>query len=264
MIKSLFLKMHIACAFAIIGIASSPVQADQVFTGFRASASSAVTTDFSPSVTTGPANNSFSAGGEGFTSPISYATDFGAEGEISNFSAPVLRGRTTGFANEGIFNFVGLMSTFQYDGPGPGTVNYNWALDAVLTEPDDTAAFIRYNGAIVTNADFFSTSFSDFFESAGTVEDSFTFTQGDAGTIDESGTISFDANPGDVFYLVTGLQTYSGRAGAITDAFSTGTGTFSVTGGGSITQLTAVPEPTAASILSLLGIVGIAVRRRKR
>ncbi len=178
--------------------------------------------------------------------------------------APVLKAKSTGFGNEGVYNYVGMMATYQYDGATSGTVSYNWALDAILTEPDDTAAFIRYNGALVTGADFFTTSQNDFSESTATREDWFSFTQGDAGTIDESGTISFDANPGDVFYLVTGLQTYAGRAGAITDAFNTGTGNFTVTGGGSISSLSAVPEPAAASILALFGIVGFSIRRRQR
>lgn len=267
MIKTLFTRMHFVCAFAIFGSLGTNVLADTVFTGFEASSMSAQTTSFSADVTTGPATNTFSLGGEGQASPISYATSFGSEGAASagdDFLTPVLRGRVAGFADQGIFNFAGLMATYRYDGPGPGTVNYNWEFDAVLTENDpDNAAFVRYNGAIVTGADFFSTSFSDFFESAGSVEDSFSFTSGDAGAFDESGTISFDANPGDVFYLVTGLQTYAGREGAIADAFNTGTGSFSVTGG-TISSLSAVPEPTVVSMLALLGCLGMAVRRRQQ
>lgn len=264
MIKNLF-RMQIACAFAILSVTNS-AQADEVYTGFEASTFTATTIASNAGITSGPANNSFSVGGEGYTSPISYSTAFGSAGSASaaGFLAPELKGIATGFASEGVYNYAGMMATYQYDGATSGTVTYNWALDAVLTEPTDTAAFIRYNGALITEADFFSTSYTNFFESSATVWDSFSFTQGEAGTIDETGTLVFDADPGDVFYLVTGLQTYAGRAGAITDAFNTGTGSFSVSGGGSISSLSAVPEPTTASILALLGIAGIAVRRRQR
>lgn len=257
--------MHLFCAFALLGLCATQSNADEIYTGIQGGTYTQATTSFSAGVTTGGTNNSYFTGGEGNIAPISFTTGFGGMGEVSGgFLAPVLKAKSTGFANEGVYTNVGMMGTYQYVGNSAGTVTYNYALDAVLTENDsENAAFIRYNGALVTGADFYSTSYVDFFESAGIVEDSFSITSSVNGAIDESGSISFNANPGDVFYLVTSLRPYAGRAGAISDAFNTATGSFSVTGGGSIVSLSAVPEPATGTIVALLGTFGCIARRRK-
>ena len=257
------LQLYCAFAFALVGLLAQAATADEVFTGIGGGTFHETTTNFSAGVTTGGINNSFSVGGEGSTAPIAFSTG-GGMGEVGgDYLNPILKAKSTGFADEGVYTRVGMMGTYQYVGTSAGTVTYNYALDAILTEQDpDTAAFLRYNGALITGADFYSTSYVDFFESSGTVEDSFSITSSVDGILDESGSISFDANPGDVFYLTTLLAPYAGRDGAIADAFSTATGSFSVSGGGSIVSLNAIPEPAAGTVMALVGLLGFVARRR--
>ena len=261
--KSIF-RVRFLCALALLGLMSTSLMADTVFTGVQASARSG-TTGSSPGFTVGPANNSDFWGGEGTVSTIAFSTGYGAMGEANpnGFLNPILKSKATGFGLEGVTSTVGMMATYQYNGTTSGTVNYNWALDAVLTEMDpDSAAFLRYRAGLISGADFFTTSYVDFFESSADVVDSINFTSDVAGTIDESGTLSIDVDPGEVFYLSTLLLTYGGRAGGEADAFNTSVGSFSVTGGGTIVSLSAVPEPAAGSLIALVGLAGLVIRRR--
>lgn len=264
MSKTLIFRIRYLCAFALVGLTSSALMADTVLTGVQGSARSA-TTGSSPGFTVGPTNNSDFFGGEGDAGPIAFTTGYGAMGEASHsgFLNPVLKSKATGFSNEGVTSVVGLMATYQYNGASSGTVTYNWALDAVLNESDpDSAAFLRYRAGLISGAEFYSTSYTDFFESSASVVDSVDFTSNVAGSIDETGSLTIDVDPGEVFYLSTLLLTYGGRIGGEADAFNTSVGSFSVSGGGSIVSLSAVPEPAAGSMIALLGLAGLVVRRR--
>lgn len=264
MSKTLVFRMRTLCVFALIGLTSPALMADTVFTGVQG-ASDSGTTGSGPGFTVGPKNNSDQYGGEGNIGSIAFNTSYGAMGEATanGFLNPILKSKSTGFDDEGVSSIVGMMATYQYNGTSSGTVTYDWTLDAILSEDDpNSAAFLRYRAGLISGADFYSTSYVDFFESSATVVDSINITSSESGTIDESGSLTIDVDPGEVFYLSTLLQTYGGRAGGEADAFNTSVGSFSVSGG-SIVSLSAVPEPAAGSILALAGLVGLAIRRRK-
>jgi hypothetical protein len=147
---------------------------------------------------------------------------------------PTLRASSTAdTSSSGSQAFAGSMAAFQYNGAAPGLVTYNYTLTANLNEPDPatTSAFVRARGGIVINPDFYSTSISDFFESASFPVDDFSTLSSVNGVVNNVGSISFTANPGEVFHLVLSLVTQAGHTPAFADASSTLTGTFTSPGG---------------------------------
>ena len=253
-----------SAALALSGLMISPSLGDLVF-GANGSANIGNTTNADGSVTSG--STSFTAfGGEGTTS-FSFNT-LGSIGEIdttgfagSQLATPLLRLRSDGpSATEASGAFIGSMTNYQYIGPGSADITYDFTLTADLTENGSTnSAFLRARAAFITEADFFSTNVPDFFESTATVEDSYRFVKSDSGSLSEMGSISFQVESGDIFSLVTSLQTAAGHSGSIVDASSTFFGNLTSSNG----TLTAVPEPGSASLFLLAGIGTLVVRRRR-
>ena len=224
--------------FALIAFAlrSSSLNAD-VITGVVASATMG-DTGSGPGFFSNSTN--VSVGGEGSTSAA--LNQFGSQNDvqlsgyaIGDVTSPLLKGKSiaggslhSGDASQG---YVGAMAAYQFSGAIAATVTYTYSLTATMVEAVDTAAFLRAQATFVTGADFFTTNQSDFAESSAFVHDEYEFTQGVGGTVNESGTITMTVNPGDEFHLVLGLQTYAGRSGAITDAFSTWQGALTTSSG---------------------------------
>jgi hypothetical protein len=173
-------------------------------------------------------------------------------------ASPLLRASSTGVGTEhGSQSFAGAMVGYVYDGAAPGTVTYDLLLTADLVEPEDTAAFIRARAGFILDPEFYDASYNVHAESSATIADSFSFTQSIGGAVNEVGSISFVADPGQVFYLAVALTTQAGKSGASSDASSTFSGLLTAEGG----VLTVVPEP-GTLMMMMLGCAVFAMRRR--
>lgn len=162
-------------------------------------------------------------------------TEADHDGNTSGIVAtPTLRSSSTGATlSSGSQAYAGVITPYQYNGAAPGLVTFNWGLTADLFEPDPatTAAFVRGRGGIVVDPEFFETRINQYYESSSFPEDTFDSSQNSGGVLNDSGSISFTADPGQVFHLVMNLVTQAGHTGAYADASSTLTGTFSSPGG---------------------------------
>ena len=259
-------RTYLLCAAIVLsGFFASQSSAD-LFFGANGSARIGGTTNADGSVTSGSSSATF-FGGE--SSPSFAFNTLGSIGEIditgfsgSQVATPLLKLRSDGpSATQASGAFIGSMTNYQYNGTGPANITYNYTLTADLTENGSTnSAFLRARAAFITNAEFFSTNVSDFAESNATIaDDSYRFEKSDSGNVSELGSISFQVEAGDIFSLVTSLQTAAGHSGSIVDASSTFFGNLSSSGG----TLTAVPEPGSASLFVLAGIGTLLVRRRR-
>jgi hypothetical protein len=153
---------------------------------------------------------------------------------------PTLKSSSTGATStSGSQAYAGAILPYQYNGATPGLVTFFWVLTADLYEPDPvtTAAFVRGRGGIVIDPEFFETSVNQFYESSSPPEDTFSYSQSTTGVVEEAGSISFTAEPGQVFHLVMSLVTQAGHTGAYADASSTLTGSF-ISPDGAITLYT--------------------------
>ncbi len=157
------------------------------------------------------------------------------DGNTSGIVAtPTLKASSTAASSStGSSSFAGSISAYQYNGAAPGLVTFNYSLTANLNEPDPltTSAFVRGRGGFVINPDFYTTSINDFFESSSFPLDDFSTISSVNGLVNNTGSISFTANPGDIFHLVLSVQTSAGHTPAFADASSTMTGTFTSPGG---------------------------------
>ncbi len=223
--------------------ASAGVPAGGPFTGVETSASSGQTatttggTFFSATVT------GTSGGGEG----IDFDTRTHDVGEGVAFSEADTDGNTSGgvatptlkasntaaTSSSGSSSYAGVILPYQYNGAAPGLVTFDYHLTADLNEPDPdtTSAFVRGRGGIVVDPEFFDTAIQNFFESSSFPEDTFSTISNVDGPVDDTGSISFTAEPGEVFHLVMSLITSAGHTPAFTDASSTLTGSFTSPGG---------------------------------
>ena len=240
----------------VVGIAS----ADE-FNGVEAFATTGTTTASNPSVYTN--GTTMSGGGPGSNS-ISF-NEFGSEMSASLFGnktgaapTPILKAKSQATGASAELAYTGAMATYEYNGAAPATIFFDWELTATMVEPTDTAASVRAKAMFLTDADMFSSDPSDFFESGSTIEDNFSNFYSDPGVLDETGFISFTADPGEKFWLVMGLQTYSGRGGSLADASSTFSGTMSSSSG----SVSAIPEPCAAGVCLGLGVLALVRRKR--
>ena len=158
-------------------------------------------------------------------------------------STPTLKSSSTGATSDtGSQAYAGIIMPYQYNGAATGEVTFNWSLTADLFEPDPvtTAAFVRARGGFVVDPEFSDTRINQYYESSSFPEDTFDSSLNETGVVDDSGSISFFAEPGQVFHLVMNLVTQAGHTGAYADASSTLTGTFS-SPGGAITLLGGSP-----------------------
>ncbi len=249
---------------AQLAIPAPVANADVVLNGVYTDVESGITLSFSPFVYI--ANDFASSGGLGFDSAGLNALNSTTNGTLYGSSgtqvdSPFLQGISQPTTIDGAtLGWVGAMATYRFDGAVAATIEFDWSLTGTLTQPPQTGALIRGKAGFVTGADTFSTNISDFAEGGGFVEDNFSYTQTGAGFVNETGTLSFTAMPGEFFYLVMGLQTYGGRSGAVADAFSTFQGNLTSSSG----SISAVPEPGSASLLAVLGGAFLLRRRRKR
>lgn len=158
------------------------------------------------------------------------------DGNTSGIVAtPTLKASSTAAtSSSGSTSYAGVILPYQYNGAAPGLVTFNYHLTADLNEPDPatTSAFVRGRGGIVIDPEFFETSINQFFESSSFPEDTFSEISSVDGTVDDMGSISFTADPGQVFHLVMSVVTSAGHTPAFADASSTLTGTFTSPGGG--------------------------------
>jgi hypothetical protein len=239
-------RLAIASALAITLSAlpaSAGMDTSSVFNGVDTSTRSGQTATTSGGTFFSATVTGTSGGGDG--------TDFDTRtydiGEGIAFAEADLDGNTSGIvptptlkasstaatSSSGSTSFAGSISAYQYNGAAPGLVTFDYALTADLNEPDPltTSAFVRGRGGFVINPDFYTTSINDFFESSSFPEDTFSTLSSVDGLVNNTGSISFTANPGDIFHLVLSLVTSAGHTPAFADASSTLTGTFTSPGG---------------------------------
>jgi PEP-CTERM motif len=148
--------------------------------------------------------------------------------------SPLLRASSTAdTSSSGSQSYAGAIVPYQYTGAAPGLVTYTYTLTADLNEPDpvNTAAFVRARGGFVINPEFFETSINQYFESSSFPVDDFSFTSNVDGLVNQTGSVSFIANPGEVFHLVLSLTTQAGHTPAFSDASSTLSGLLTTPGG---------------------------------
>jgi len=254
----------LAVAIVAVQLTIPPKVVDaDIFNGVESSVTEGTTTSFSPFVFS--PTNFASDGGLGSTSAelniydsITDGTLYGSVG--TQVDSPLLRSISQPAGADDASNaFTGAMVAYQYNGTTSALISFDWSLTGTLTQPFETGALIRGKAGFVTDASAFSPNINDFFEGGGTIEDNFSYLQTGAGIVDENGTLSFTASPGQVFNIVMSLQTYGGRNGAISDAFSTFQGNLTSSTG----SISAVPEPASAGLLAVFGGLYL-LRRRKR
>ncbi len=238
----------IASALAI-GLSALPASAGAVIIGGPFIGAETSTSSGQTATTTG---------GSFFSGTLTYTTDGGEVVEFSTsthdvgegvafgeadtdgntsgiVATPTLKASSTAATStSGSTGYAGVMVPYQYNGAAPGLVTFNYHLTADLNEPDPatTSAFVRGRGGIVINPEFYDSAINNFFESASFPEDTFSSSSNVDGLVDDTGSISFTANPGEVFHLVMSLVTSAGHTPAYADASSTLTGTFTSPGGG--------------------------------
>ncbi|MGJ8644634.1 MAG: PEP-CTERM sorting domain-containing protein [Luteolibacter sp.] len=216
-------------------------------------------------VTTVGSTTGENAGGEGFLSASVNTVDSrgSAAGEAMIISpTPLVRGRAQSSTGDDVARGnAAINGAYRFDSAVDGIVTFDYSFTATQSAPSGSDTFMRAQGALLSDVTDIYYGRSQYFEGGGTLEDSFRFDidEEDPGTINITGSMSMNAEAGQIFNVLLALQTSAGGAGAVADSFSTLTGTLSsnVSGAG----FTVIPEPSS---LALLSFGGLLIARRKR
>lgn len=228
-------------------------------------------------------------GGEGFTSTNVATGDWGnlvpnsavASGMVSgDLSVPILEAGAVSSAFNWIAGQAIVVQGYEYAGNST-TLDINWNLDGVVTNPDSDGltgltvfASIWTPDADLLDADpsiLFSQIFFDtWLRSFDSPTTNFASQYITEGSVQDSGTLTFDVEDGSAFYLAMGLGAAASGADAIGDADSTFTASIISTNlNVDLTtvltpSITTVPIPSALLLFGtgLLGIIGLTKRKK--
>lgn len=215
-------------------------------------------------------------GGVGETSATASAGAYPAPGSAhaeanvsGGLAVPLLRAAATGSANAWIGAQALVAQGYTYTGDGPQTLSLDWTLDGDIVNPDGDpiTGFVVFVGFFEVN----SLSFPDVSQplqaytlltslALASPDDNFREFTAD-GAVLAGDTLSIDVDTGEQFYLVMGLMTGAGGAGANAESLSTLSAAFQGTPALSPT-ITAVPLPAAGWLL-LAGLAPLAARTRR-
>ncbi len=246
-----------------------------IVSGYGAYASSSTASNC-PSYCTTAGGGDFqydNAGGEFNTTASSQETSYAnarASADLATVGyLPELRVETFAGENRGGFAEAFAIQGFTYDGIDPFSFTLNYNLHgSVSANPTGSLSNnqLRADVAILIGSDL--EYYADFgtlvyeiafgLENVGT--DSLFITSGS--DVNTSGSMTFDLNPGDDFYIVTSMGARS------VDGFADGWGTFTMTfdddTGLTAATVSAVPVPAAVWLFAsgLIGLAGIARRQK--
>ena len=252
---------------AIFGLVTSSVVAPlgaQTLFGTTASTNFGQRANFG-GVTTVGSTTGESDGSEGsFSASVNTVDARGtAAGEAMIISpTPLIKGRAQSSTDNDVARGnAAINGAYRFDSATDGMVTFNYSFTATQSAPSGSDTFMRAQGALLTDVTDIYYGRSQYFEGGGNLEDSFSFTfdESNPTMITQTGSISMQAEAGQIFNLLLALQTSAGGAGAVADSFSTLTGTLTSNVAGA--SFTVVPEPSSLALLSLGGLL---LTRRKR
>jgi len=203
-----------------------------------------------------------------FSQENSYANARASASLASTGYLPTLRVETNAGDNRGGFAEAFAVQGFTYDGTGPFTFNLDYNFDgSVGANPTgsinrnelraDVAVLIGNDLEFYPDWATLVYEFGSNLDNVGT--DSLFITSGI--DVNTSGSISFDLNAGDDFYVVTsaGARSVDGFA----DSWNTFSMSFEDDTGLTAASVSAVPVPAAVWLFSsgLIGLIGVARRK---
>jgi len=267
--------MKFKTSLLLASIATSPmVSQAAIVSGYGAYASTSTASNC-PSYCTTAGGGDFQYDNDGGEFSItanseenSYANARASASLASAGYLPTLRVETSAANNRGGFAEAFAVQGFTYDGTDPFTFNLNYDFHgSVGANPTGSISRneLRADVAVLIGNDL------EFYPDWATLVYEVAYNLDNAGTdslfissgidVNTSGSISFDLNAGDDFYIVSsvGARSVDGFA----DSFNTFTMNFDDDTGLTAATVNAVPVPAAVWLFSsgLIGLVGVARRK---